>query len=114
MTSSVRLGIETPRNDGLRPASPGVKLAVLRLAQIKHCLALRSMLRYSSASIRLLDRRGGVQHVSEARRSIGGLECCAVSLNAFRTEEGICPVRAIDISTVGDRNLGESACCDRR
>jgi hypothetical protein len=106
--------IEALSNSRLCPALPCIEFAAFRFAEIKDCLTLRSMLRDAGGSIGPLRRRRWVEHITQTRCGIGRLERCAISLNAVGAEEGVRPMCAVDVGTIGDWNLRKGSRCDCR
>lgn len=105
--------LKIPRN--LRrhsPALPSIKVLTLRLRQIEHDLALRSVLGHAGAWSRLLGRRGRIERVAKARRGLCGSKSRLVGENALGAEESVGPVRAVDVGSVGDGGLREGAGCN--
>lgn len=104
--------LELHRHSWLCPTLPRCELRTPSFAQIKHCLSLCGMLANSRCSVRLLRWSTRVECEANARRGISGFECSTVGLDTLGAEEGVCPVRAVDVCSVCDRTLREGSCRD--
>lgn len=91
----------------IRP--PRLKARTLRQLQIERDLSLTCMFRDGRRRIRFLRGRRVVHGVAKGGGRVGGRKRRLIRLDALGAQEGVGPVRAVDVGAVGDGELGEGS-----